>query len=87
MDPPKGRLPGWARVLPHYLKPLGYRCYHSGKWHLSGAPRAVADGGFDRSYKLDDQDRFLSGGFPCWIVNAFVNHYVRASEREVRYPP
>jgi len=23
MDPPRGRLPGWARVLPHYLKPLG----------------------------------------------------------------
>lgn len=60
MDPPKGRLPNWTRVLPHSLKPLGYRCYHSGKWHLSGAPRAVADGGFDRSYKLDDQDRFFS---------------------------
>ena len=57
MDPPRGRLPQWARVLPHYLKPLGYRCYHSGKWHLMGAPKAVADGGFDHSYKLDDHDR------------------------------
>jgi arylsulfatase len=57
MDPPRGRLPQWARVLPHYLQPLGYRCYHSGKWHLMGAPRAVADGGFDHSYKLDDHDR------------------------------
>jgi arylsulfatase A-like enzyme len=57
MDPPQGLLPAWARVIPHYLKPLGYRCYHSGKWHLNGAPKAVADGGFDRSYKLDDHDR------------------------------
>jgi len=57
MDPPRGRLPQWARLLPHYLKPEGYRCYHSGKWHVMGAPKAVADGGFDRSYKLDDHDR------------------------------
>src|SRR5438132_8962868 len=32
MDPPRGRLPPWTRVLPHYLKLLGYRCYHAGKW-------------------------------------------------------
>ncbi len=60
MDPPRGRLPSWTRVLPHYLKPLGYRCYHSGKWHLFGAPAAVADAGFDHSYKLDDTDRYFS---------------------------
>ena len=60
MDPPKGRLPRWARLIPDYLKPLGYRCYHAGKWHVHGAPKAVADGHFDRSYKLDDQDRFFS---------------------------
>jgi len=59
MDPPHGRLPQWTRVLPHYLKPLGYRCYHSGKWHFNGAPKAVADGGFDHSYKLDDHDRYF----------------------------
>jgi arylsulfatase len=60
MDPPKGRLPTWTRVLPHYLKPLGYRCYHSGKWHLMGAPKPVADGGFDRSYLFEDWDRYFS---------------------------
>ena len=60
MDPPKGRLPPWTRVFPHYLEPLGYRTYHSGKWHLRGAPRPVADGGFDRSYMVQDQDRFFS---------------------------
>ncbi|MFP4500365.1 MAG: arylsulfatase [Candidatus Hydrogenedentota bacterium] len=60
MDPPKPPLPAWARVLPHYFKPAGYRCYHSGKWHLAGAPKAVADGGFDHSYLLKDHDRFFS---------------------------
>ncbi len=60
MDPPKGRLPSWARVLPHYLKPLGYRSYHVGKWHVNGAPKPVADGGFDRSYWFVDYDRYFS---------------------------
>ena len=60
MDPPQGRLPAWTRVLPHYLKPLGYRCYHSGKWHLRGAPKAVADGGFDHAYVLHDHNRFFT---------------------------
>jgi len=57
MDPPRGRLPAWTRLLPHHLKPLGYRSYHSGKWHVNGAPRVIADGGFDRSYRLEDHDR------------------------------
>jgi arylsulfatase A-like enzyme len=26
----------WARLLPDFLRPLGYRTYHSGKWHLAG---------------------------------------------------
>jgi arylsulfatase A-like enzyme len=60
MDPPKGKLPPWTRVLPHYLKPLGYRCYHAGKWHLMGAPKSVADGGFDHSYRFEDWDRYFS---------------------------
>ena len=60
MDPPKGRLPDWARLLPHDLKPLGYRCYHAGKWHVLGAPKPVADGGFDRSYWFEDWDRYFT---------------------------
>ena len=59
MDPPRGRLPAWARVAPHYLKPLGYRCYHSGKWHVRGAPKPCKDGGFDHSYLSGDSDRFF----------------------------
>ena len=48
-DPRNGRFPAWTRTLAHLLKPLGYRAYHSGKWHVTGAPKPVADGGFDRS--------------------------------------
>jgi len=49
--------PPWARLLPEMLKPLGYRSYHSGKWHVDG-PRL--QGGFDRSYSLEDHDRHFS---------------------------
>ena len=44
----------WARLLPDFLRPLGYRSYHSGKWHVDGQPVA---GGFDHSYLLQDQGR------------------------------
>lgn len=47
--PFRGRLPGWTRLLSHYLKLLGYRCYHSDKWHVNGALKLVADGGFGGS--------------------------------------
>lgn len=60
MDPPKGRLPKFAQLLPHELRPAGYRSYHSGKWHVNGAPKILADGGFDRSYDMNDQDRYFS---------------------------
>jgi arylsulfatase A-like enzyme len=52
-----GKRPSWARLLPEMLKPLGYRAYHSGKWHIDGGP---VEGGFDRSYWLQDQDRYFS---------------------------
>lgn len=54
---PDGRLPDWGRPLPHYLRPLGYRSYHSGKWHVNQFPMPVAHGGFDRSYRIRDYDR------------------------------
>jgi len=57
MDQTKGLLPHWTRTLPQQLEPLGYRSYHSGKWHVSGAPHPVADAGFNHSYDLEDHDR------------------------------
>ena len=51
---PDGRKrPAWARLLPEYLRPLGYRSYHAGKWHLDSTPVKC---GFDRSYALLDYD-------------------------------
>ncbi|WP_244952275.1 arylsulfatase [Roseimaritima ulvae] len=47
----------WATLLPVHLKPLGYRSYHSGKWHIDGMP---IENGFDRSYLLKDQGRFFN---------------------------
>ncbi len=63
MDPVRRefrRLPPWAQVLPYYLRQTGYRSYHSGKWHIALADRPVADGGFHRSYRMRDHDRFFS---------------------------
>ena len=53
---PVGQRPPWARLLPEMLKPLGYRSYHSGKWHVDGMPLA---GGFDRSYYVQDTGRLF----------------------------
>ncbi len=53
---PKFVRPNWAPLLPKLLKPAGYQCYYSGKWHIDGTPAA---GGFDHSYELQDQGRFF----------------------------
>ena len=52
-----GTRPKWAKLLPERLRPLGYRSYHSGKWHVDGMPTA---NGFDRSYYLEDAGRHFS---------------------------
>ncbi len=51
-----GVRPAWARLLPAMLKSRGFRSYHSGKWHLDGG---ALQNGFDRSYRVEDQDRFF----------------------------
>ncbi len=56
----QGVRPRWAMLLPEMLRPLGYRSYHSGKWHVDGKP---LENGFDRSYSLDDHDRHFT---PRW---------------------
>jgi len=52
-----GTRPAWAQLLPRMLQPLGYRSFHSGKWHVDGTPLT---GGFDRSYRLDDGGRYFN---------------------------
>jgi arylsulfatase len=53
----RGVRPAWAKLLPDRLRQLGYRSYHSGKWHVDGQPTR---NGFDRSYRLDDHDRHFN---------------------------
>ena len=67
MDPPprpkskdNKSFPSWTRTIPQLLKPLGYRSYHCGKWHIACAPNVVADAGFDHSYYVGDQDRHFN---------------------------
>ena len=54
----RGKRQPWARLLPDFLKPLGYRSYHSGKWHVDGK---VLAGGFDRSLGHAESRQFLFG--------------------------
>lgn len=51
------RLPKGVKTMAQHLRWHGYHCYHSGKWHVPGAPKVCADGGFNRSYELLDHDR------------------------------
>lgn len=53
----RGVRPDWAPLITSPLAAAGYRCYHSGKWHLDGMPLET---GFDASYYLRDQGRFFS---------------------------
>jgi arylsulfatase len=53
----QGQRQKWARLLPDFLRPLGYRSYHSGKWHVDGK---VLAGGFDRSLDMRNQGNFFS---------------------------
>jgi arylsulfatase A-like enzyme len=53
----QGTRPAWAPLLPVMLRPLGYRAYHSGKWHIDGGRLA---GGFDRSYSIEDHNRLFA---------------------------
>jgi len=54
-----GNVPDYTRFIPDHLRPLGYRSYHAGKWHM----RFVTgdDGvGFDHSYTLLDENRYFT---------------------------
>lgn len=53
----RGNRPAWAPLLPELLRPLGYRSYHVGKWHIDGMPLR---NGFNHSYYMKDQGRFFN---------------------------
>lgn len=52
----QGTRPAWAPLLPARLQPLGYRNYHSGKWHIDGKP---LENGFDHSFQLEDHNSYF----------------------------
>ena len=101
-DPQRGRHPDWTRTLAQWLKPAGYSCYHSGKWHVNGAPRVVADGGFDKSYVLHDHDRNfypknhqendkalppVEKGTDYYSTTAFTDHAIRCLKEHAEQRP
>ncbi len=45
----RGIRPDWAPLISSRLRDAGYRCYHSGKWHIDGKP---TENGFHRSYHV-----------------------------------
>ncbi len=59
MDGGGGKMPSWVRFLPQYLKPLGYRSYHSGKWQIAAYP-PVRVAGFDHSYAVMNQNQYFA---------------------------
>ena len=54
-----GRIPAYTRFIPEYLKPLGYRSYHTGKWHMKHIT-GENGAGFDHSYTMLDELRFFT---------------------------
>jgi arylsulfatase len=53
----RGVRPDWAPLVTTALGEHGYRCYHSGKWHIDGQP---LKNGFDRSYLIQNQGNYFS---------------------------
>src|SRR5262249_6760283 len=53
-----GNVPNYTQFIPDYLKPLGYRAYHSGKSHMRFTPNAGV--GFHHSYSPLDEDRYFT---------------------------
>ncbi len=54
-----GKVPDYTKFIPEYLNPLGYRSYHSGKWHIRFVT-GERGAGFDHSYNMLDELRFFT---------------------------
>lgn len=74
-----GKRQPWASLLPFYLTKVGYRNYHSGKWHIDGK---VLEGGFDKSLNIASPGNFFTtaGTFvddvPLKPVKVGEEHYI-----------
>ena len=54
-----GNIPDYTRYLPEMLTPLGYRSYHTGKWHMKHVTGEKGVG-FHHSYTMLDELRFFT---------------------------
>ncbi len=54
-----GNIPASTKFLPEYLTPLGYRSYHTGKWHMKHVTGEKGVG-FHHSYTMMDELRFFT---------------------------
>ncbi|MCL4401231.1 MAG: arylsulfatase [Acidobacteria bacterium] len=54
-----GNTPDYVKFIPDDLKPLGYRTYHSGKWHIKFTT-GQGGVGFDHSYTMLDENRYFT---------------------------
>jgi arylsulfatase A-like enzyme len=84
----RSRRPAWSPLLAEMLSDAGYRCYHSGKWHVDGDPR---EQGFDRSLDalgrgqsnffdhegVREDGQPIQGGDDFYITDAIGEHAVR----------
>ncbi|QEF98478.1 Arylsulfatase [Stieleria maiorica] len=52
----RGLRPDWAVLLPQMLSQVGYRSYHTGKWHIDSTPTKC---GFDKT-SLNQVGRYFS---------------------------
>lgn len=54
-----GNTPSYVKFIPDHLNPLGYRTYHSGKWHIKFV---TGEGGvgFHHSYTMLDENRYFT---------------------------
>ena len=94
-----GVRPVWAPLLSAMLQRLGYRTYHSGKWHIDGKP---LEDGFDHSYDLEDHNHNFSPknhfeddkplppvqpGTGYYTTSAFADHAIKClKEHAEKYP-
>ena len=84
----QGTRPDWAKLLPERLRPLGYRNYHSGKWHIDGQP---LKNGFDHSFDISgggqnnyfqakgntEDERPVAQTKDYYVTNAVADHAIQ----------